>query len=100
MKKNKTQKGKGKKKPVVMPIRWMKTACVWHGCEETTPTVNPSPDWKYLMVTSKSFFDEDFDFDAFVVDSLLCPKHFKELYDLLKMGRMKKIKEEVVELRP
>jgi len=70
-------------------------ACAWAGCEETYPVgkggdsvASPPEGWRLLVVAKGSLFNPRNLLNA-DVDGSLCPKHFKLLLSLLKIGRVK-----------
>lgn len=81
-------------KPVKFPLgtKFGAAICAWAGCEEQHPipkgsdSIDSLPEgWRLLVVAKGSLFDRKNLMNA-DVDGSLCPKHYKELLSLLKIG--------------
>jgi len=67
----------------------METVCAWEGCKNTIFVHDVLPaGWKNLVVASGSLFEKKNLLNA-DVDGVLCPIHYKELLNLLKVGHFK-----------
>jgi len=71
------------------------TACAWVGCDETyviakgSDSIDSLPEgWRLLVVAKGSLFNPRNLLNA-DVDGSLCPKHYKLLLSILKIGRIK-----------
>lgn len=71
------------------------TACAWLGCHEEYPipkgssSVDSMPEgWRSLVVAKGSLFDPRNILHA-DVDGSLCPKHYRQLLSILKIGQVK-----------
>jgi len=76
--------------------------CAWKGCDRHTISIDPNikpAGWKNILVLSGSAFKKKNILRA-DIDGVLCPEHFKELWSLLKIGRVKKTGKSEIELRP